>query len=70
MKTILRWFFKPKGEFETTPKGLKMAKFWSRLQKHPNSKKSSLYSYIYSLRLDGWENIHNINKYKKKNFNY
>lgn len=70
MKTILRFFIKPKGEFEISKKGLTSAKFWAKLQKHPNSSKGDLYQYLYSIRLDGWENIHIINKYKKENFNY
>ena len=70
MKTILRFFFKPKGQFEISKRGFERAKFWCKIHQHPNNKKETLYEYLYSLNLDGWENIHIINKYKKENFNY
>jgi hypothetical protein len=70
MKTILRWLYKPKNGFTATPNGIKKAIFWSKLQKHPNSKNRTLYEYLYKISLDGWENLHIINTYKKRNFNY
>lgn len=70
MKTILRWLYKPKNRFTITKKGFNSAIFWAKLQKNPNNTKYSLYEYLYDIRLDGWENLHRINTYKEKNFNY
>lgn len=70
MKIILRWLYRPKNRFTTTTKGLKKAIFWVKIQKNPNGRKQSLYEYLYDIRLDGWENLHTINTYKEKNFNY
>jgi hypothetical protein len=70
MRKILKFFYRPKGSFKITKQGFKRAIFWSRLQDHPNSKKLTLFNYLYSKNLDGWENLHNINQYKQDTFNY
>lgn len=51
--------------FPATPEGFVLAVEWSKTQPHPEYEDKTLYDKVYDVRLDSYQVLHEINKYKK-----